>query len=152
MVIVLGADHGGFMLKEHIKKYLKANDIPHRDFGTHSEASTDYPDYALKVAQVVADDPDSIGILCCGTGIGMSIAANKVKGIRAALCNDLFCAEMSRKHNDANILCLGARVIDTKLGLDIVETFLNTEFEGGRHSKRLNIIREFEKRSNKHDK
>ncbi len=146
MVIVLGADHGGFMLKEHIKKYLRTKDIPHRDFGTHSEASTDYPDYALKVAQIVADDPDSIGILCCGTGIGMSIAANKVKGIRAALCNDLYCAEMSRKHNDANILCLGARVVDAKIGLNIVETFLTTKFEGGRHSKRLNIIREFEEK------
>lgn len=146
MMIILGSDHSGFMLKEYIKEFLRSKNISYRDFGAHSEASVDYPAYAIKVAQVVANEPDSQGILCCGTGIGMSIAANKVKGIRAALCNDLFCAQMSREHNNANILCLGARVVSAKLGLKIVETFLATNFDGGRHSKRLNQIREFEKK------
>ncbi len=146
-MIILGSDHGGFALKEYIKEFLKSKDIPHEDLGTFSEESVDYPDYAIKVAQMVANDPSSQGILCCGTGIGMSIAANKIQGIRAALCQDLFCAQMSRKHNDANILCLGARIIDKELALKIVQTFLTTKFDGGRHSNRLNKIQKFEKRS-----
>lgn len=146
-MIIIGSDHGGFTLKEHIKEFLQSQNIPYEDLGTFSEESVDYPDYAIKVAQAVANDPSTQGILCCGTGIGMSIAANKVKGIRAALCQDLFCAQMSRRHNDANILCLGARVIDKELALKIVQTFLTTKFDGGRHSNRLNKIHEIEKRS-----
>ena len=142
MLIAIGSDHGGFLIKEQIKKYLEQNKISYNDFGTNSEESVDYPVFARKVAQSVARGECELGILCCGTGIGVSIAANKIKGIRAALCNDEFCAEMARKHNNANVMCVGGRIVDTDKVLPIVKKFLNTPFEGGRHQKRLDEISE----------
>jgi ribose 5-phosphate isomerase B len=143
-MIYLGADHGGFALKEKIKGLLKQRKKDFHDMGTFSEESCDYPDIALMTAEKVAQTK-SLGILCCGTGIGMSIAANKVKGIRAAVCWNEFTAEMARKHNNANILCLGSRVIDHDLALRLVDIFLNAEFEGARHERRVCMITEYEK-------
>ena len=145
MTIALGADHGGFLLKEAIKKYLNDNNIEFIDFGTNSEDSVDYPEYAIKVANAVLDKNCDYGILCCGTGIGISIAANKFPGIRAALCTNEFTAEMTRRHNDANILCLGGRVTPQEEALKLVKIFLETKFEGGRHKKRIEQIKEIEK-------
>ncbi len=138
--IAIGSDHGGFELKENIKLFLQQQDIAHTDFGTFSTDSVDYPEFAKKVADVVAKGDYSRGILCCGTGIGISIAANKIPGIRAALCGDCFSAKMSRRHNDANILCMGGRVIGSGLGIEIVKVWLNTGFDGGRHQRRIDKI------------
>lgn len=143
-MIAIGSDHGAVELKKVLIEYLEEKGIEFRDFGTHSSASCDYPDIALPVAKGVASGEYKLGILLCGTGIGMSIAANKVKGIRAALCHDVFSARMTRLHNDANILCCGGRVIGPGLFLDIVETFLNTSFEGGRHGVRVEKISAYE--------
>lgn len=140
MRIALGSDHGGYRLKEAIKNYLTERGIEFKDFGTISEASVDYPDFALMVAQAVSAGECDRGILVCGTGIGIGIAANKVPGIRAALCHDTFSAQFSREHNDANILTLGERVIGTGLALEIVDTWLKSEFAGGRHARRVNKI------------
>ncbi len=137
--ILIGSDHGGFRLKNEIIEHIKAQGFEVEDFGTHTPESCDYPVYAKKVAKEVALSGDK-GILVCGTGIGMSIAANKVQGIRAALCSDTFSARMTRMHNDSNILCLGERVIGTGLALDIVDVWLKTEFQGGRHQKRIDMI------------
>ena len=145
MKIAIGADHGGVHLKEHIKEYLKGKGIEVEDFGTTGEESVDYPDYAKKVADVVAGGKFEQGILICGTGIGISIAANKVKGIRAALCGDAFSARMSREHNNANILCMGERVIGVGLAETIVDSWLSASFAGGRHERRVNKIMELEK-------
>lgn len=144
-MIALGSDHGGFILKEAIKLYLENEKILFKDFGTFSEESVDYPLFAEKVARSIQSGESNIGVLCCGTGIGISIAANKFKGIRAALCTNEFCAEMSRRHNNANILCLGGRVIDENTAKKLVKIFLKTPFDGGRHEKRINQIKEFEK-------
>lgn len=149
MKIALGCDHGGFHLKEEIIKHLKSKGIETKDFGTYSEDSCDYPDFALAVAEEVADKNFEFGILICGTGIGISISANKVPGIRAALCSDTFSAHATREHNNANILAMGARVVGTGLALDIVDSFLNAEFQGGRHENRINKISEIEKKYNK---
>jgi len=138
--IAIGSDHGGFELKEKIINYLKRNNIEFEDFGTFSNESCDYPVFAKEVALEVANGKFNKGILICGTGIGVSIVANKTKGIRAALCFDTFCAEMSRAHNDANILCLGQRVLAEDLALEIVDIWLNSEFEGGRHKIRVDKI------------
>lgn len=135
--LALAADHGGFELKESLKKHLEARGIPYRDFGTDSAASVDYPDYALPACQAVVRGECSAAILCCGTGVGMSMCANKVKGIRACCCSDTFSAEFTRRHNNANALCLGGRVVGTGLACQIVDAFLNAEFEGGRHQKRI---------------
>lgn len=143
-LVALGADHGGFLLKEAIKSYFNANDISFIDFGTASESSTDYPVYALAVSKAVVQGECDCGILCCGTGIGVSIAANKVHGIRAAVCTDEFCAEMARRHNDANILCLGGRVINKDKAVALSKIFLETSFDGGRHKKRLEQIQKIE--------
>ncbi|UOO38074.1 ribose 5-phosphate isomerase B [Oscillospiraceae bacterium CM] len=143
-MLALGCDHGGFCLLRDVMAYLDAHNIPYKDFGTFSEDSCDYPVIAEPVARAVADRSYEKGILICGTGIGMSIAANKIPGIRAALCGDTYSAEMTRRHNDANILALGARVIGTGLALKIVETFLETPFEGGRHQRRIDILRTLE--------
>ena len=140
MKVALGSDHGGLLLKEEIKKYLTERSIEHKDFGTDTSDSCDYPDIALPVAQAVQKGEFDKAILICGTGIGIGIAANKVPGIRAALCHDTFSARASREHNDANILTLGERVIGKGLALDIVEIWLNTEFSGGRHQKRVDKI------------
>lgn len=140
MKIVIGSDHGGFKLKEHLIAYLTAKAIEVEDCGTYSEESVDYPEYAEKVAnKVVAKEADK-GILVCGTGIGIGIAANKIKGIRAVMCSDVFSARMSREHNDANIISLGGRVIGVGLAEMLVDTFLNTPFEGGRHQRRVDKI------------
>lgn len=138
--IAIGSDHGGFELKEKIIEYLKSNKIEFKDFGTFSNESCDYPVFAKEVALEVSKGAFNKGILICGTGIGVSIVANKVKGIRAALCFDTFCAEMSRAHNNANVLCLGQRVLAQNLALEIVDVWLKSEFEGGRHEKRLHMI------------
>ena len=140
MKVAIGCDHGGFNLKGHIITLLEEMGIAYKDFGTHSTDSMDYPDVAEPVAKAVAAGEFERGILICGTGIGIGIAANKVKGIRAALCHDTFSAHACREHNDANILTLGERVIGTGLALDIVRIWLTTEFEGGRHAKRVDKI------------
>ncbi len=144
MKIGIGSDHGGFELKEEIKKYLAQEGIDIVDFGTNSSDSVDYPDYGKTVAEAVAEKEVDRGIVICGTGIGISIAANKVKGIRCALCSDSYSARMSREHNNANILALGARVLGLGLALDIVSTWIKTEFEGGRHEIRVNKISDIE--------
>ncbi|MDD4599818.1 MAG: ribose 5-phosphate isomerase B, partial [Negativicutes bacterium] len=134
----------GFRLKEEIKALLTAKNIPFQDFGTCSTESADYPDISRNVAEVVASGEYDRGIIICGTGIGVSIAANKVKGIRAALCHDVFSAQMSREHNDANILTMGERVIGSGLACMIVETWLGAAFAGGRHGRRVEKIAELE--------
>ena len=145
-LIAIGSDHGGYELKEAIKKYLDAQNIPYTDYGAFTPEAVDYPDIALPVAEAITQKKAEKGILCCGTGIGISIAANKVKGIRAACCSDGFSVKMTRKHTDANILCMGGRVVGQGLALMMVELFLNTEFEGGRHQMRINKIAAIEKR------
>jgi ribose 5-phosphate isomerase B len=149
MKIALGSDHGGVSLKKEIISHLESKNIEVTDFGTHNEASCDYPDYALKVAEEVVAQNFELGILICGTGIGISIAANKVPGIRAALCSDTFSAHATREHNNANILALGARVVGTGLALDIVDAFINAEFQGDRHQKRIDKITEIETKYSK---
>lgn len=143
-MIALGADHGGFNLKEAIKKYLDEKNIKYVDYGCYSEESVDYAVFAKKVADDVSNGKCEKGILCCGTGIGISIAANKVKGIRAAVVTNEFCAEMTRRHNDANILALGGRVISEEEAVRFTDIFLNTEFEGGRHERRVGQISKIE--------
>ncbi len=142
-MIAVGSDHGGFALKQEILAYLKEKGLDYKDYGCFEEKSCDYPEYAHAVAHAVADGICDRGILICGTGIGMSMAANKVPGIRAALCGDCFSAQMTREHNDANILALGARVVGPGLALKIVETFLATDFSGDeRHARRISKIEE----------
>lgn len=142
-MIALGCDHGGYELKQEIIKYLEANHISYKDFGCDGTEAVDYPIYARKVADAVVTKECDKGILICGTGIGISIAANKVKGIRAALCHDCFSAAATREHNDANILAMGARVIGSGLAVKIVDTFLNTEFSNDeRHKRRIDMIEE----------
>lgn len=135
--IALAADHGGYALKEAIKAHLTAAGVPFVDFGTDSTASVDYPDYAKPACQAVVSGQCAAAILCCGTGVGMSMCANKVRGMRACCCSDAFSAEYTRRHNDANALCLGGRVVGEGLALQLVAVFLNTPFEGGRHQKRI---------------
>ena len=140
-MIAIGADHGGFELKRAIIKHLTKRGFEFKDFGTDSPVSCDYPDYGRAVAEAVAAGQCDRGILICGTGIGISISANKVKGIRAAVCTDCFMAEATRSHNDANILALGARVVGEGLALKIVDTFLDTEFSNDeRHIRRIEKI------------
>ena len=142
-MIALGNDAAGFGLKQEVIRYLEEKKIPYKDYGSYDEEAVDYPVYAKKVAYAVKDGECEKGILICGTGIGVSIAANKVKGIRAALCHDTFSAQATREHNDANILTMGARVIGTGLALKIVESFLNTEFSGiERHARRVSMLEE----------
>ena len=149
MRIALGCDHGGLNLKEEIAKYLESQNIEFKDFGTYTEESCDYADIALPVAEAVVAKEFDFGILICGTGIGIGIAANKVPGVRAALCSDTFSAHATREHNNANILTMGQRVVGTGLALEIVKTFLNAEFEGDRHLRRVNLLSEIEKKYNK---
>lgn len=144
MLVAIGSDHGGFQLKEEIKKLLAEENIAFEDFGTHSTQSVDYPDIAQKVGEAVVSGQYTRGILICGTGIGISIAANKIKGIRAALCHDVFSAKMTREHNDTNILAMGERVIGPGLARMIVSTWLATEFVGGRHAARVTKISHLE--------
>ena len=140
MKIGISSDHGGYELKEYIKEYLDKKNIEYIDYGTNSLDSVDYPDYGLKLAKGVVSGEVDKGIAICGTGIGISIACNKVAGIRCALCSDTYSARMSREHNDANILALGGRVIGKDLALEIVSTWLKAEFQGGRHERRVNKI------------
>lgn len=142
-MIAIGCDHGGYQLKQEILTFLEQKGYEYKDFGCFSEEAVDYPGYAKQVARAVADKTYEKGILICGTGIGISITANKIKGIRAALCSDCFSAEATRLHNDANILALGGRVVGPGLALKIVETFLTTRFSGDeRHMKRIEKIEE----------
>ena len=143
-MIAIGSDHGGYLLKEELKRHLKEKGIEFKDFGTDSAASCDYPVYAEKVCRAIQSGECEKGILICGTGIGMSMCANKCKGIRAALCGDHFSAEFTRKHNDANVLCMGARTIGPGVALQLADIFLTTEFEGGRHEKRVSMMMELE--------
>ena len=135
--IIIGSDHAAFQLKETIKSHLKKEGFGIEDAGPFGTDSVDYPDFGIKVATTISEGSYSRGILMCGTGIGMSMVANRFPGVRAALCNDLFSALMSRRHNDANILVMGGRVIGDVLALEIVKAWLTTEFEGGRHRHRL---------------
>jgi ribose 5-phosphate isomerase B len=137
MRIAIGADHAGFALKERLRERLAAAGHELRDFGTNSEASTDYPDYARAVAAAVAAGEAERGLLVCGSGIGMAMAANRVRGARAAAINDLYSARLSRQHNDANVLALGSRIVAPALAEAILDLFLATEFEGGRHERRV---------------
>jgi len=139
MIISIASDHAGYELKEIIKNYFDMNGIAYTDFGTNGTESVDYPIYAKKVCAGVQTAECEFGILICGTGIGMCIAANKHRGIRAACCHDTFSAKMARLHNDANVLTLGARVIGSGLAIEIVKKFLSASFEGGRHIERLSM-------------
>ena len=143
-MLAIGSDHGGFELKTHVIRHLKEKGIEMRDFGCYDEASVDYPDIAEQVGNAVVSGVCDRGILICGTGIGISIAANKIKGIRAAVCGDVYSAKMTKMHNDANILCLGGRVIGRELAFMIVDTWLETEYMGGRHAARLEKIKALE--------
>jgi ribose 5-phosphate isomerase B len=140
MTIAIGSDHAGVELKKEILSLLKDLKIEYKDYGTDTPESVDYPDFGQKVSEAVSTGKIEKGILICGTGIGMSIVANKFRGIRASLCNDLFTAKMSRMHNDANILVLGGRVVGKDLAKEIVRTWITTPFEGARHSRRLDKI------------
>lgn len=144
--IALACDHGGYNLKNKIAAYLKDNNYEICDFGTNSKDSCDYPDYALPAAEAVAAGSCDMGILVCSTGIGVSIVANKVPGIRCAHCQDIYCAEFTRRHNNANMLALGEKVVAESEALQIVEMFLTTEFEGGRHARRVSKISDIEKK------
>jgi ribose 5-phosphate isomerase B len=144
MRIAIGADHGGYELKQQIAEFLIARGHQVQDLGTHNLDSVDYPDFAALVARAVAAGEAERGITICGTGIGVSMAANKVHGIRAALCTDCYMARMAREHNDAQVLCLGARVLGIGSALDIVQVFLKSEFLGGRHARRVGKINALE--------
>ena len=146
MKVAIASDHAGYNLKTELVKYLTLKDIEIVDLGTgNSETSVDYPDYAKKVTDHVTGENGSLGILICATGIGMSIAANKVKGIRAAHVSDTFSAKMSRMHNNANVLCIGSKILDSELAREIVDVWLTSEYEGGRHAKRLDKIASIER-------
>ena len=143
-MIAIGSDLGGFELKEHIKKHLEELGLEYKDYGTYNEDSVDYPDCAVPVCRAIQDGEADMGILICGTGIGISIAANKHKGIRAALCGDVYSAKMTKVHNNANVICLGGRVTGRELAFMIVDTWLEAEFEGGRHNARIEKIHKIE--------
>lgn len=145
MKIAIAADHGGFELKDSMVEYIKSLGNEVMDLGTNSADSVDYPDYAKKVCEEIQQGNSDLGILICGTGIGMSLAANKFEGIRAACVSDVYSAKMSRNHNNANVLCIGARVIGDEVAKLIIKTFLENEFEAGRHQRRVDKIIAFEK-------
>ena len=136
-MIAIASDHGGFELKKAIVAYFEENNIEYVDYGTDSEVSVNYAPFAYKVGMDIVNNKAEKGILCCGTGIGISMAANKIKGIRAAVCANAFCAEMTRRHNDANIMCLGGRVITPEQAVEFTKIFMETPFEGGRHAERI---------------
>lgn len=149
MKIALGSDHAGFPLKEEIRKYFDEKGIEYVDCGAYNTNSVDYPIQAKKTCEKILSGECDRGVLCCGTGIGISIAANKINGIRAACCSDYFGAKYTRLHNDANVLCLGARVIGTGAALELVDVFLNTGFEGGRHKRRVDQFTDIENEQRK---
>jgi ribose 5-phosphate isomerase B len=140
MKIAFGCDHGGYDLKEVVVEFLKSRDIEVLDFGTHSTASVDYPDYGRAVGEAVQSKEADLGIVICGTGIGIALAANKVEGIRAAVVSDTFSARMARMHNNANVLAFGSRVVGKGLAIDLVKAWLDNSFEGGRHKRRVDKI------------
>ncbi|MGD8366679.1 MAG: ribose 5-phosphate isomerase B [Desulfobacterales bacterium] len=142
--VIIGCDHAAVEMKEKIKAFLQSRQIEVEDVGTHGTESVDYPNFGAKVAAAVSQGRYRRGILLCGTGLGMSMVANRFPGVRAALCNDLFSAAMARRHNDANVLVLGGRVLGDVLAMEIVQTWLNTPFEGGRHQKRLDLFNRYE--------
>lgn len=144
-MLAIGCDHAGVNLKNVVLEELKAQGMEYHDFGTFEGVSADYPVIAGKVAHAVASGEYERGVLICGTGVGMSIAANKVDGIRASVCSDVYSARMTRLHNASNILCMGERVVGTGLALDILNAWLHTEFEGGRHQRRVDLMTEMEK-------
>ena len=146
MKIAIGCDHGGYLLKQDILIWLEEHDFEFEDFGCYNTESVDYPVYAEKVARAVANGECDRGIVICTTGIGVSMAANKVKGIRCALCGDSYSAEMTRRHNNANVLAMGAGIIGPNMAKKITEVFLTTEFEGGRHEKRIAKLMAIEER------
>lgn len=143
-MIALGSDQGGYLLKEAIKQHLEEQGYEVKDFGSYDENPVDYPTIAVPVAKAVINGECERAILCCGTGLGMSITANKINGIRAACCSDCYSAELTRMHNDANVLCLGGRVIGPGLAIMMTDLFLTTEFIGGRHAHRLEMLKEIE--------
>ncbi|MCT4662413.1 MAG: ribose 5-phosphate isomerase B [Tissierellales bacterium] len=140
MKIGIGSDHGGFELKEHLRAHLEEKGFDVKDYGTYSEDSVDYPEIGKKVANGVIAEEVELAILVCGTGIGIGISANKVPGIRCAICSDVYSARMSRAHNNANMISIGGRVVGRDLAFEIIDTWLNTEFEGGRHARRVGKI------------
>ena len=145
-MLAIGSDHGGYELKQAVMKHLAERGMEYRDYGTYSSESCDYPDFGEAVGRAVASGECERGIVICGTGIGISIAANKVRGVRCALCGDCYSAEMTRRHNDANVLAMGARVLGEGLALKIVDTFLDTGFDGGRHTRRIEKLAAIEGR------
>ena len=145
-MIAIGADHAAFQFKHEIVAYLASKGLEARDFGTNGPASVDYCDYAFQVAEAVSSGQCEKGLLFCGTGVGMAIAANKVKGVRAVVCGEPYSAKLSRQHNDANVLCLGARVVGIELAKMIIDTWLEASFEGGRHAGRVNKIVQYEQK------
>ena len=144
--VALGADHGGYALKEAVKQHLDEKGVPYTDFGTHGEASVDYPDIAVPPCEAVLAGECACALLFCGTGVGISMAANKINGIRACCCSDVFSARYTRAHNDANALCMGGRVVGAGLACELVDAFLGTSFEGGRHADRVAKISALEQR------
>lgn len=146
LTVALASDHGGYALKEALKAHLAAKGVPCEDFGCHSTESCDYPVFAEKAARAVADGACALGVVVCTTGIGVSMVANKVKGVRCALCHEPWSAQMTRRHNDANMLALGAGCTGPNLAFEIVDAFLSYEFEGGRHQRRVDLIRDVENR------
>lgn len=144
MKLALAADHGAFELKELIKKHLDEKGIAYHDFGCYSKESVDYPRYAYYAASAVAEKEYDFGIICCTTGLGVSMAANKVKGIRAAVCTNEMLAEMTRRHNNANVICMGQNVVSAELANQMIDIFISTEFEGGRHERRVNLLTDIE--------
>ena len=142
--IAIASDHGGFDLKENIIAFLLKKGLEIDNLGAHSTDSVDYPDYGIKLPQAITDKKFVRGILICGTGVGMSIVVNRFPGIRGTLCSDVYTAKMCREHNDSNVLIMGGRVIEVSLAIEILETWLNTEFEGGRHKRRLDKIKEID--------
>lgn len=147
MKYVIGSDHAGYPLKEEIKKHFDELGLDYVDVGTDSTASCDFPVYAEKLCEKINSGECTLGILCCGTGVGMSMAANKIDGIRAACVSDCFSTKFTRLHNNANVLCLGARVVGAGLANELVDLFINTEFEGGRHQRRVDMIMDIEKKN-----
>lgn len=143
-MLAIASDHGGYALKETLKAYLDSQGLEYQDFGTHSAESCDYPLFAKAAAEAVASGQCDKGVVICTTGVGVSITANKVKGVRCALCTDPLTAEMTRRHNDANMLALGAGIVGPNLAQKILEVFLHTDFEGGRHARRVGLITEME--------
>ena len=144
--VALGADHGGFELKEAVKRHLEERGIEYRDFGSHTGEAVDYPDIALTACDAVVKGECGLALLFCGTGVGISIAANKVNGIRACCCSDVFSAKYTRLHNDANALCMGGRVVGAGLAIELVDIFLDTPYEGGRHQRRVDKLTALEER------